>query len=206
MELPVLLRGMIVGIGIAAPVGPIGLLCIQRTLHDGRRVGLASGLGAASADALYGVVAAFGLTLVTAFLVEQRMWLGVGGGLFLLYLGLRTLLAAPAAEAATRAAQPGVWRAWASTFVLTLTNPMTILAFVAIFAGAGLAASGGVVGAIVLVVGVFLGSALWWMTLTTGVSLVRGRMTPQVLRWINRGSGVLILAFALYALASAVQG
>lgn len=163
MDMPMLVRGLIVGVGIAAPVGPIGLLCIQRTLNDGRRVGLASGLGAASADALYGFVAPFGLTLVTAFLVEQRLWLGLGGGLFLLYLGIRTLLTLPAPRAAGAAqaagavqaanvAPGGVLRAYGATFLLTLTNPMTILAFVAIFAGAGLAASGGAAGR----------RCLWW--------------------------------------------
>lgn len=204
MEMPVLVRGLIVGVGIAAPVGPIGLLCIQRTLNDGRRVGLASGLGAASADALYGFVAAFGLTLVTVFPVEQRLWLGLGGGLFLLYLGVRTLLAPPALQAAD-AAQGSIGRAYGSTFLLTLTNPMTILAFVAIFAGAGLAASGSAAGAALLVVGVFLGSAAWWTALTAGVSLARGRMTPRILQWINRGAGVLILAFAAYAIISTLR-
>ncbi len=202
---------MIVGIGIAAPVGPIGLLCIQRTLNEGRRVGLVSGLGAASADALYGVVAAFGLTLVTAFLVEQRLWLGLGGGLFLLYLGVRTLLTPPASQppaqtvAEMDGARSNLWRAWGSTFLLTLTNPMTILAFVGIFAGAGLAAEGGALGAVLLVLGVFLGSALWWITLATAVSLARRRVTPHVLTWVNRGAGLLIVAFAVYALFSSVR-
>jgi threonine/homoserine/homoserine lactone efflux protein len=206
MEIPLLLRGIILGVGIAAPVGPIGLLCIQRTLSHGRRIGLASGLGAASADAFYGVVAAFGLTLITAFLVEQQLWLGVGGGLFLAYLGVRTLLALPAEMAGSTESSGGIGRAWGSTFLLTLTNPMTILAFVAIFAGAGMSASGGGAEAVLLVVGVFLGSALWWTLLTTGVALARGRMTPRLMVWINRSAGVLILAFAAYALLSVLGG
>ena len=199
------------GIGISAPVGPIGLLCIQRTLNEGRRVGLVSGLGAASADALYGVVAAFGLTLVTVFLVEQRLWLGLGGGLFLLYLGVRTLLTPPSSQPAAQTvaemdgARSNLWRAWGSTFLLTLTNPMTILAFVAIFGGAGLAAEAGALGAVLLVLGVFLGSALWWLTLTTAVSLARRKVTPRVLTWINRSAGLLILAFAAYALFSSLR-
>ena len=137
-----LLRGFILGFAIAAPVGPIGLLCIQRTLNQGQLVGLASGLGAATADAFYGAVAAFGLTLVSGFLIEQQFWLALVGGLFLCYLGVRTLLSAPAERAAAGEAK-SIGAAYASTFLLTITNPMTILAFAAIFAGAGLATAGG---------------------------------------------------------------
>ena len=205
------LKGIGLGFAIAAPVGPIGLLCIQRTLNAGLLTGLVSGLGAATADALYGFVAAFGLSLVTAFLVGQRFWLAVGGGLFLLWLGVSTFRAEPASAEAS--AQGGVapgslLAAYGSTLLLTITNPMTILAFVAIFAGAGLAGStGGATSASAwLVAGVFVGSAAWWLLLSGGVSLLRERINAGTMRWINRVAGGVIVAFALYALWSAFAG
>ncbi len=203
MDLTFLFRGFIIGFAIAAPVGPIGLLCIQRTLNQGRLIGLVSGLGAATADAFYGAVAAFGLTLIATFLVEQQFWLALVGGLFLTYLGVRTLLAAPATEAA-HAEASGVAGAYSSTFVLTLTNPLTILSFAAILAGAGLATDGGdALSATVMVTGVFLGSAAWWLLLSFGVSLLRGFVTPRVMRWVNYGAGAVLVAFGVLALVRA---
>lgn len=202
MDFSIFLRGLILGFSIAAPVGPIGVLCIRRTLAEGRAVGLASGLGAATADAAYGLIAAFGLTAISGALVAQKFWLGVLGGLFLLYLGARTLLAKPAAQGAV-STRTGLAGAYLSTFVLTLTNPMTILSFVAIFAGLGLAAQADYGAASVLVVGVFFGSALWWLGLSGVVGWLRTRFNPQALVWINRISGLTILAFGLFALWSA---
>ena len=205
MDLEFLARGLLIGFSIAAPVGPIGLLCIRRTLADGRAVGLLSGLGAATADALYGAVAGFGLTFVAEFLAEQRSWLRLVGGLFLLYLGLRTFLAGPA-ERAAAARGFGLLGAYASTFALTLTNPTTILSFAAIFAGLGVAgASAGYRSAGLLVLGVLLGSALWWLLLSGGVGFFRDRVTPRALRWVNRLSGAMIMAFGVVALL-AVRG
>ena len=195
------LRGLVIGFSIAAPVGPIGVLCIRRTLAEGRLYGLASGLGAATADALYGAVAGFGLTIVRDVLTGQQGWLRLIGGAFLLYLGVRTFLAKPAQESA-RAQGRGLFGAYASTFVLTLTNPMTILAFAAIFAGLGLADSGGdFPAAAMLVLGVFGGSAAWWLTLSGAVSLVRARFDARAMQWVNRLSGAIIVAFGLTALA-----
>jgi threonine/homoserine/homoserine lactone efflux protein len=195
------IRGLVLGFAIAAPVGPIGLLCIQRTLNQGRLVGLVSGLGAATADAIYGAIAAFGLSLLTAFLVEQQMWLGLAGGLFLCYLGVRTVTAAPAERAAATVESRGLLSAYGTTLALTLTNPMTILAFVAIFAGAGLASTGGdSIAALLLVAGVFCGSAAWWLLLSFGVSLLRGFVTAPVLRWINWIAGGVIVAFGVIAI------
>jgi threonine/homoserine/homoserine lactone efflux protein len=212
MEGGLFVRGVLIGFSIAAPVGPIGVLCIRRTLAAGRAVGFVSGLGAATADAFYGSLAAFGLTLVTSFLVGQQTALRVVGGLFLLYLGLRTLLARPAPEA--HAVGPrsgaGLAAAYLSTLALTLTNPTTILSFVAIFAGLGVGQQcpgpepcptdwGG---ATLLVVGVFVGSAAWWLLLSGGVGLARGLFSPARLRWVNWLSGAIILAFGLFTLGS----
>lgn len=206
MDLTLYFRGLALGFAIAAPVGPIGLLVIQRTLNQGRTVGLVSGLGAATADALYGAIAALGLTLITAFLVEQQLWLGLIGGAFLCYLGVRTLLAAPAAHAAQREAR-SLGSAFGTTFLLTLTNPMTILAFVAIFAGAGLATAGGDIwAALVLVLGVFSGSALWWLLLSTGTAFLRRYIESTGLRWVNRIAGVIIVGFGVAAIVRTMGG
>lgn len=198
-------RGFIIGFAIAAPVGPIGLLCIQRTLNRGRRHGLVTGLGAATADALYGTVAALGLTAIASLLESMQVWLALAGGTFLAWLGVRTFITPPATQAA--ALRPAnLWADYASALGLTLTNPATIFSFLAIFAGMGLATTGGeTVPALMLVLGVFLGSAAWWLILSTGTALLRTRITPTTLRWVNRTAGVLITGFALYLLVGVVK-
>jgi threonine/homoserine/homoserine lactone efflux protein len=200
MDYPLFFRGLIIGFSIAAPVGPIGVLCIRRTLADGRASGLISGLGAATADAMYGCVAGFGLTFISSILIDQQIWLRLFGGLFLCYLGIKTLLSKPAEQAAT-AGGSGLLGSYVSTFLLTVTNPMTILSFAAIFAGLGLAnTNGSYASALVLVLGVFLGSAAWWLLLSGGVGLFRDKFNTQGLLWVNRISGVIILVFGMIAL------
>jgi threonine/homoserine/homoserine lactone efflux protein len=194
-----LLRGVVLGFSIAAPVGPIGVLCIKRTLADGRWVGLATGIGAAFADGLYGALAAGGLSWLTDGRIGQKLWIQLVGGLFLLYLGVSTFLARPAERPASfRGA--GLLGAFASAFLLTLTNPMTILSFVAVFAGMGLGA--GERGAVALVVGVVLGSAVWWLTLSAVVGSLRNRFDTRALVWVNRVSGLVIAAFGVTTLVS----
>jgi len=201
---PFLLRGILIGFSIAAPVGPIGVLCIRRTLAEGRATGFVSGLGAATADAIYGCIAGFGLTLVTRFLMDQQVWLRLFGGAFLCYLGVKTVLSRPAKQAAS-AKGSGLAGAYGSTFLLTLTNPMTILSFAAVFAGLGLASAGGsYASAGILVLGVFTGSALWWLMLSGGVSLLRSKFDARRLEWVNRISGVIITGFGVVALLSLV--
>lgn len=205
MDISFLVRGLLIGFSIAAVVGPIGVLCIQRTLHKGFRYGLVTGLGAATADAVYGGIAGFGLTVITSFLVSQARWVHIIGGLFLVYLGIKTVLSKPAVQAA-RAAEGQAndfLGAYTSTLLLTLTNPLTILSFVAIFAGLGVGGNkNSVLSATLVVCGVFLGSTLWWCVLTGGVSLFRGRLTRQWLLWINRISGSSIVLFGLLGLLS----
>jgi threonine/homoserine/homoserine lactone efflux protein len=201
-----LLRGIIIGLSIAAPVGPIGMLCIRRTLAEGRLAGLVSGFGAATADMLYGCIAGFGLTFISSVMVQQQVWLRLVGGLFLCYLGVKIFLALPAEESvsATGTALAG---AYASTFALTLTNPMTILSFAAIFAGLGLVyGTADYVSAGLMVLGVFFGSALWWLFLSGAVGVLRGRITPRGLRWINRVSGLIVLGFGVLALMTVMAG
>jgi len=204
VTLAFVLKGLLLGFSIAAPVGPIGVLCIRRSLAEGRQVGLATGLGAATADGMYGAVAAFGLTAVSGFLVAQKFWLGLIGGLFLCYLGVRTFISVPADNAAASRGA-GLAAAYGSTLVLTLTNPMTILSFVAIFAGLGFGAAAGYASAAALVAGVFLGSALWWLLLSTGVALFRSRVGDAWMRSVNRLSGTVILLFGIYAMTAAFR-
>lgn len=198
-----LLKGLLLGFSIAAPVGPIGALCIRRTLARGRASGLLSGLGAATADGFYGAVAAFGLTQVSGFLVGQQFWLRIVGGLFLLYLGARTTLSRPTQEA-RGGGRGSLLTDYVSTFFLTITNPLTVLSFAAIFAGLGLGDPGGdYARAAMMVAGVVLGSSLWWLLLSAGVSLLRSRIGTASLQIINWISGSVILAFAALALAGA---
>ncbi len=204
MEPALLLRGFVLGFTIAAAVGPISLLCIRRTLAEGRLVGLVSGMGVATADATYGAIAAFGLTAITDLLVDWRRPLGIIGGVFLFWLSWRTLRSVPsAATAAGTNGRRGLPAAYLSTLGLTLTNPMTILSFAALFVGLGVTASD-MAGAALTTVGVFAGSAAWWVVLVTVVGALRSRLTPAGLRRVNLGSGLVIGAFAIVAIASAV--
>jgi threonine/homoserine/homoserine lactone efflux protein len=200
IDFSLLLRGLLIGFSIAAPVGPIGVLCIRRTLAEGRTAGLLTGLGAATADAVYGCIAAFGLTFVSSFLVRQQDLLALVGGAFLCYLGVRTFFSVPS-EAAPAAGGKNLLGMYTSTFFLTLTNPLTILSFAAIYAGLGLASEAGdYLSATLVVLGVFLGSASWWLLLSGIVSLFRSRVTSAALRWVNRISGAIILGFGLVML------
>lgn len=204
MDITLVLRGIILGFSIAAPVGPIGMLCIRRTLAEGRLAGLACGLGAATADAFYGAIAAFGITALSSILIGQVFWLRLIGGLFLCYMGIATFRATPAEHAAASSGR-NLLGVYAATAALTLTNPLTILSFAAILAGVGVGTGDGSAGAGgALVLGVFAGSALWWLLLSGGVSLLRGRLTTGALRWINRLSGMVLLGFGLLALVGMI--
>jgi threonine/homoserine/homoserine lactone efflux protein len=202
MDLSFLARGLAVGFTVASAVGPISLLTIRRTLAHGRLYGLVSGLGVALADASYGGIAAFGLTAVTTILVGARGALGLIGGMFLVWLAIRTIRAEPAdvAEADDR---PGLAGAFLSIYGLTMTNPMTILSFAGIFAGLGLAGHGGTEAAL-LTLGVFLGSSLWLVVLTAVVGRLRSRVTPRALGWVNRTSGAVLLVFGLVAIGATI--
>jgi len=200
----IFLRGLVIGISIAAPVGPIGVLCIRRTLAQGRLSGLVSGLGAASADAIYGFIAGFGLTFISSFLVAQQSVFRLFGGLFLCYIGIRTITSQPH-KAKSQSYGIGLFGNYISIFLLTLTNPMTILSFAAIFAGMGLAdESGNYTAASSMVLGVFLGSAFWWLVLSLGVGFFRERVNVHWISWINRFSGILVFIFGILALVSLI--
>jgi threonine/homoserine/homoserine lactone efflux protein len=197
-------QGLLLGFSIAAPVGPIGLLCIQRTLERGRRHGFASGLGAASADTLYGLLAALGLSAITTILLSMQTWLQLGGGIFLLYFGFKMARTQPAPREACAVNSASLLTAYLSVFLLTLANPVTILAFVALFAGLGLgnAVATGYMSALSLVAGVFLGSATWWLLLSQIAGWLRHRLEPSTIRLINLISGLSVCALGLWALGS----
>jgi threonine/homoserine/homoserine lactone efflux protein len=204
MDPALVLRGFILGFTIAAAVGPISLLVIRRTIAQGQLYGLVSGLGVATADATYGALAAFGLAAITDVLVNARVVLGLVGGLFLLWMAWQTMRSSPT-EAATPAptGRRGYAGAYLSILALTMANPMTILSFGALFAGLGVT-SGATSDAAFVVVGVLLGSTAWWVVLTAVVGRLRGRMTATWIHRINFASGLLIGAFALVAIGSAI--
>ncbi|BEP43464.1 LysE/ArgO family amino acid transporter [Variovorax sp. V15] len=206
MDSTLFLKALVIGLSIAAPVGPIGLLCIQRTLAHGRGIGFLSGLGAALADAFYGAIGALGVSAVIASMVAARVPLALGGAAFLAWMGVQLLRAPVATEARQAADATTPLKATLSVFVLTLANPMTILSFVAVFASIS---TGHVAGhtpgasqAATMVLGVFLGSALWWLGLSTMVSSVRHKLSAKTMQSINRLSGAILLGFAVYQLST----
>ncbi|MBL8706793.1 MAG: LysE family transporter [Rhodospirillales bacterium] len=224
MEIEYFARGLVIGLAIAAPVGPIGLLCIRRSLDAGFPLGFLTGLGAAAADGVYGAVAAFGLTAVSSFLVAQQRWLALGGGVALLWLGWQSFTRRPAGvdapgaaaavdggSAAASLARERLWAAFGSTFLLTLANPATILSFVAVFAGLGLAgtglagdAGGNAASAMTIVLGVVLGSAAWWLFLAGSTAALRRQVPAGAIRWINTISGAILAGFGFAALWAAL--
>jgi threonine/homoserine/homoserine lactone efflux protein len=203
MDVGFLAKGLVIGFSVAAPLGPIGILCLRRSLADGMAKGLAVGLGAATADAAYACVAGFGLTAVAGFLVHHQIGLETVGGGFLCFLGLRTFFSAPAQDGAVARGRASTL--YATTFALTIANPATLLSFAALFSAFGLGLATDYTRAAGLVLGVFLGSALWWVILSGSVSLLRGRITGAWLQAVNRLSGAVLLAFGLYALSRALH-
>ena len=197
MPLEYFLKGALLGFSIAVPVGPIAILCIRKTLQFGRWPGFFSGLGAAFADMLYGIIAAFGLTLISDFLLAQQMWLRLIGGAFLIYLGLKICFAKRLAKP-EKVAHSTLLKDFISTFLLTMSNTMTIVVFLAIFAGLGLV-SPGFWNAGWLVFGVFVGSSVWWLILSEGITLFRHKITQGVMVWINRVAGIMIVGFGIGA-------
>ena len=198
------LRTLLIGLAVAAPVGAMGVLCIQRTLADGWRAGMATGLGIATADAAFAALAAFGVSAVSQWLVAAQAPLRIVGGLVLIWLGVRAFLTTPR-TGETPTSPAGGGRRYVTAVGLTLTNPMTIIAFAGIFAGAGLAAQPGVATAAVATLGVAIGSLAWWLALVSGVFAVRHTVSPRVVVIVNRASGVLLVAFGVVALVAGVS-
>jgi threonine/homoserine/homoserine lactone efflux protein len=204
MLLSYLAKGFVIGFSLALPVGPIALLCIRRTLARGPASGVASGLGAATADGIYGSIAAFGITFISNFLFNHSITLRLVGGCILCYIGVRIFLSKPR-ENLTSGVENGLVHDYVSALLLTLTNPMTVLAFAAIFAAAGFGDSeGNYLGTAVLVGGVILGSAVWWLVLCGTIGLLHRKVNDRALIFVNMVSGTLIAGFGLIVLLSLV--
>ena len=209
MLVSVFVKGLIAGFLIAAPVGPINVMCVRRTIVHGRLVGIVSGLGAAAADTFFGAIAAFGLTFIHDFLMREKFWFGIVGGALLAIIGVRTLFAkAPRQKKDDDETDPAnLLGDFTSTGFLTLTNPVTVLSFLAVFSAFGVqSVEHSLADSWLLLLGVFLGSSLWWLLLTTTVGLLRDRFNHEGLRWANRIAGVLILAFAAVVLWKGAAG
>jgi threonine/homoserine/homoserine lactone efflux protein len=203
MDLIFFFKGIMLGFVIAAPVGPIGILCARRTLTHGRRAGFVSGMGAATADSFYGFIAAFGLTFISDVLVGHQFWLRLAGGTLLCIIGMRTFFSVPAEKKDLPKSARRYAGMYTSTFFLTLTNPMTIFSFAAVFTGFGLAGTrGSILSAGILVLGVFLGSGLWWLFLVGVFSIFKRRFKHHELQWVNRIAGLVIAGSGVLALAS----
>lgn len=199
MNLLLILKGLILGFSIAAPVGPIGLLCINKTLSNGKLSGFLSGIGAASADMVYGCIAAFGLSAISGFLLNQAFYIKLFGGLFLCYLGVKTFITGK--SKAKENTSKGLLEDYFSTFILTITNPMTIISFTAVFASLGIVtAAKNIVNSSFLVFGVFLGSALWWLLLCFLTGFVGSKSNEKFIMLTNKFSGIIIFTFGLWAI------
>ncbi len=201
MVLIFFLKGILVGFAMAVPLGPIGIICIRKTLAEGRLRGFIIGLGAATADLLYGCVAAFGLTVISDTLVSQRIWIRLIGGALLLFLGVRTFRAQPK-DPKIPINSSGMFRSYLSTVFLTLTNPMTIFVFIAVFAAIGLGNDLSYFSVTALVIGVFIGSSLWFLSLSSGVTFFRKKLDLTGLGWVNKIAGILIIISGVIVMVS----
>jgi threonine/homoserine/homoserine lactone efflux protein len=200
-----LLKGILIGVVIAVPVGPVGILCIRRTILDGRLPGLFSGLGAASADSVFGIIAGFGLTFISDLLLHYQDWLRFGAAAFLLYVGIAALMNDPTARTRAGRDPEGLFGDFASTFALTISNPITILSFIAIFGAIGFTGEEATLAnAGMVVAGVWLGSFFWWVSLVAGAGLLRMTFQRRHLVWINWGSGGILVAAGVLLLGSLV--
>ena len=205
MLLAFFLKGIVVGTVIAVPVGPVGVMCVRRSIFEGRLAGSVSGLGAATADAVFGIIAGFGLTVISDWLINYQLWLRAAGGCYLLYIGGRAAVAEPPTELESEPDPESLLRHFASTFALTVTNPITVLAFLGIFTAIGFSGAQATFGrASILVLGVWSGSLLWWLALSFGVGHVRHSIEPRHLGWISRGSGAILLFSGAALLATVI--
>ncbi len=196
------IQGILIGLVVAVPVGPLGLLCINRSLMLGALAGLASGLGVASADALAAGIAALGISLVSDFLIAPPVLLRLSGGIFLGVLGYRIYRTELAAKIPTVSTN-GLFGAYATTFFLTFSNPVTIISFVAIYAGWHVPSlHGRYLAVALLTLGVFIGSGLWWVVLFAGLTVFRLKISNGLLGLVHRVSGVVIIGFGIAVLSS----
>lgn len=197
-----ILEGMIVGFSASVPLGPIGVLCIQRTLQRGRLAGFFSGLGAAVSDTIYAVIAGFSLSFIVAFIEEQIFWIQIFGAVILFLLGAHIYRSNPAVQLRRqRRSKSSYLQDFVSTFLLTISNPLALFLFIAFFAGFGVVApNSGLAGQLVLILGVFLGATTWWLLLTSVVGLFRQAVNLRRLYWINKIAGATIIVLVVVGL------
>jgi threonine/homoserine/homoserine lactone efflux protein len=196
MDLDLPLRGLAAGFIIAAPVGPVNVLCIQRTLQKGWKPGVVAGTGAALGDSLYGAVAGFSISLIIQFLIQEEFWFRLIGGLLLMAIGLMYYFRRPPSLAAGKDIS-SAHSDFAAAFLLTVANPTTVLSFLTVLATLGLGRHRPVWETSLLIAGIFCGSMIWWLILASGTSLLRSKITDHVMGWMNRAAGVAIGGFGL---------
>ena len=198
-EVELLVRGALAGLAITAPVGPVNVLCISRTLAKGRMAGLRSGFGAATADTVYGSIAGFSISFIIQFLVREQFWIRLVGGALLIMIGIRYYFKTP--QSLTKDREESAHSDYITAFLLTLTNPTVVLSFLAVLAVLGLAERRALGPSLVLVGGIFAGAMLWWIALAFGVSHFRDRFNDTAVLWMNRIAGVAIGGFGIATLA-----
>jgi threonine/homoserine/homoserine lactone efflux protein len=203
MDLIFFLKGLIIGFAMAVPIGPVGVMCVRKTLAEGHSRGLTIGLGGATADSLYGAIAAFGVKFVSDMIVHEQVWVHLLGGGLLLFLGIRTIRL-KRKDPILPFDNKGVWGSYVSGVLLALTNPLTIFAFVAVFAAFGLGHPLSVVSAGILVTGIFVGTCLWFFALGFLATSFRKRLNRNGLMWVNRVSGGLIILSGVIAIVTLI--
>lgn len=195
------LNGLFIGLAIAASPGPMAILCIQRSLHEGFRVGLMTGIGVAIADGTYSLITGLGLTAVSDVLIKYEFYIKIIGGLFLIFLGIKAIISQATVKSALKTAERSSWHAFSTAYFITLTSPATILLFIAIFASLGVGTNqAGVIPAVNLASGLVLGSSLWWLILSASiVYIIHKRLSPKIMKIINIISGLIFIGFGLMA-------
>lgn len=202
IDLGILMKGLVIGFSSAAPIGPIGVLCIKRTITNGRTIGFVTGMGGATIDLIYAIIGGFGLTLISDFLINQKNILQLFGGLFIIYLGFK-VFSSKKTNNHEKSGNQGLLISYLSSFLIAVTSPMAIVYYVAVFAGLGLVAT--IVNyyeASTLAAGVFLGSTIWWIILSNVVGILKDKVNDKGLIYINRFSGVILISFGIFALWS----
>lgn len=194
------IKGIAIGFAVAAPVGPIGMLCIRTTLERGRIAGLSAGLGAALADTIFAAVAAFSISAVSDYLLDHRKGLEWGAGFLMIALGGKLLWHPPKIRPYEKPVPAGLWAEFITTFILTLANPVTILSFLGIFAGFAGIAHISLASIPILLIAIFIGACGWWIALAEGVGMIRHRISQNGLEWMNRVAGLLLAGFGLITL------
>ena len=204
MELQLLIKGIIVGLVVSTPIGPMGVLCVQRTLNKGKSSGFSSGMGIATADAIFALIAGLGISFIIHFLSEQQLIIKIIGGLVIAFIGLRIFIANPVKQLKKhRREGKNLFEDFISILFMALSNPLTVFLYIAIFAGLNLHdVAAGYSSALLVVAGVFVGASISWFAISTVVNYFRAKIRLRKLMWINRIAGITIILFGVFAICS----